>query len=88
MFRGLHQRCSELEAHHEERCDRIREACKAGPQTAAALVPVLFTRPLDPHQMSFAFTETLAHVNRLVRRGELKTVPRDGMLVTVLATDP
>ncbi|MFC4670818.1 MBL fold metallo-hydrolase [Seohaeicola nanhaiensis] len=88
VFRGLHQRCSELEAHHEERCDRIREACKAGPQTAAALVPVLFTRPLDPHQMSFAFTETLAHVNRLVRRGELKTVPRDGMLVTVLATDP
>ncbi|MFD2858079.1 hypothetical protein ACFSZS_29660 [Seohaeicola zhoushanensis] len=43
--------------------------------------------PLDPHQMSFAFTETLAHVNRLVRRGELKTVPRDGKLVTVPATD-
>ncbi|MFD2857709.1 hypothetical protein ACFSZS_27415 [Seohaeicola zhoushanensis] len=48
---------------------------------------MLFTRPLDPHQMSFAFTETLAHVNRLVRRGELKTVPRDGKLVTVPATD-
>jgi hypothetical protein len=34
-------------------------------------VPVLFTRQLDPHQMSFAFSETLAHVNCMLRRGEL-----------------
>ncbi|MFD2858279.1 hypothetical protein ACFSZS_30875 [Seohaeicola zhoushanensis] len=46
----------------------------------ADLVPVLFTRKLDAHQMSFAFTETLAHVNRLVRRGELQPVLKDGLL--------
>ncbi|MCA0872287.1 MBL fold metallo-hydrolase [Seohaeicola saemankumensis] len=84
-FYGLHQRCAELEAHHEERCDLIREACAKGPKSVAELVPVLFHRKLDPHQMSFAFTETLAHVNRLVRRGEIATVQRDGRLVNVVA---
>ncbi|MEC7762075.1 MAG: MBL fold metallo-hydrolase [Pseudomonadota bacterium] len=72
-FYGLHARCTELEEHHEERCDLIREACAKGPHSTADLVPILFTRKLDPHQMSFAFTETLAHVNRLVRRGEIES---------------
>ena len=81
-FYGLHQRCSELEAHHEERCDLIRAACAKAPQSVADLVPVLFHRPLDPHQMTFAFTETLAHLNRLVRRGEVETYRDDGRLVS------
>ncbi|WP_238367157.1 MBL fold metallo-hydrolase [Mesobacterium pallidum] len=79
-FRGLHTRAVELEDHHEHRCDLIREACAQDPKTVADLVPVLFTRQLDAHQMSFAFTETLAHVNRLVRRSELEPVRRDGRL--------
>ena len=32
---------------------------------------MLFPRQLDPHQMSFAFSEVLAHVNYMLRRGEL-----------------
>ncbi|MCB1426990.1 MAG: MBL fold metallo-hydrolase [Zhengella sp.] len=83
-FIGLHARCTELEDHHEERCDRIREACAADPHSVADLVPVLFPRELDAHQMSFAFTETLAHVNRLVRRGEIETVQQGERLVSVL----
>lgn len=77
-FHGLHHRCEELEAHHEERCDRIRAACAEKPHSIAELVPILFTRPLDPHQMSFAFTETLAHANRLIRRGEIEEIEREG----------
>jgi glyoxylase-like metal-dependent hydrolase (beta-lactamase superfamily II) len=73
-FRGLHARARELAAHHEKRCALIAEACRAKPRSAAELVPVLFTRELDPHQMSFAFSETLAHVNYMVRRGELAWV--------------
>lgn len=76
-FIGLHRRCCELEAHHEDRCDVIRSSCADGPRSVADLVPILFPRPLDPHQMSFAFTETLAHVNRLVRRGEITTIRKD-----------
>ena len=49
--------------------------------SASELVPMLFRRELDAHQMSFAFTETLAHVNRLVRRGEIETVLDGEILV-------
>lgn len=84
-FFGLHERCLELEEHHEDRCDRIRAACAERPNAVAELVPALFPRALDPHQMSFAFTETLAHVNRLVRRGEIETFRKDDRLLNRLA---
>ncbi|OWU83144.1 beta-lactamase [Oceanicola sp. 22II-s10i] len=84
-FYGLHSRCRELEIHHEERCDLIRQACAVRPHTNAELVPILFPRELDPHQMSFAFTETLAHVNRLVRRGEVETVRQGDILINRLS---
>lgn len=71
-FRGLQARIAQLTAHHDERCARIVDACRAAPRTAADLVPVLFHRPLDLHQMSFAFAETLAHANHLVAEGALE----------------
>jgi glyoxylase-like metal-dependent hydrolase (beta-lactamase superfamily II) len=71
-FIGLHPRVDELTAHHQGRCAAILEACKDGPLTAAALVPVVFRRPIDdPHQMGFAFSEALAHINLLQRQGRL-----------------
>ena len=70
-FRRLHTRISQLAAHHAERCGLIAQACAQGPKSVADLVPVLFPRKLDPHQLSFAFSETHAHVNYMVRRGEL-----------------
>ncbi|MET0191896.1 MAG: MBL fold metallo-hydrolase, partial [Hyphomicrobiaceae bacterium] len=74
-FQGLHTRGDELIAHHELRCAMIAEACRLAPRTAADLVPVLFPRNLDPHQMSFAFSEAMAHVNHMLRRGELAWAP-------------
>lgn len=73
-FRGLHARIGELIAHHETRCGIIAEACAGQARTAAELVPLLFLRALDPHQMSFAFSETLAHVNMMVRQGRLSWI--------------
>jgi glyoxylase-like metal-dependent hydrolase (beta-lactamase superfamily II) len=70
-FYGLHTRSNELIAHHDLRCAMIAEACRAAPRSAAELVPVLFHIQLDPHQMSFAFSEVQAHVNFMLRRGEL-----------------
>ena len=61
-FYGLHTRVAELLDHHQGRCDRIVQACRAAPKSAAELVPSVFTRRLDPHQMGFAFSEVLAHV--------------------------
>ncbi len=73
-FFGLHTRIDELIEHHALRCERILNACRALPRSAAELVPFVFTRELDPHQMGFAFTEVLAHVNYMLRQGTLKRV--------------
>jgi glyoxylase-like metal-dependent hydrolase (beta-lactamase superfamily II) len=71
-FYGLHTRAAQLIEHHEKRCVLIAEACRARPRSAADLVPVMFTRALDPHQMSFAFSEVQAHVNYMLRTDRLR----------------
>ena len=70
-FRGLHARVAQLEEHHAHRCDLILEACAAEAQSCKDLIPVLFHRALDPHQLSFAVGEALAHINHLVAKGTL-----------------
>lgn len=70
-FYGLHERAGQLIAHHEQRCAMISEAARTRPHCSADFVPVLFPRALDPHQMSFAFSEALAHVNYMLGKGEL-----------------
>jgi len=72
-FLGLHQRADELLEHHAARCDSILEACREAGRTAAELVPVVFRRTIeDPHQMGFAFSEALAHINYLERARRLR----------------
>lgn len=69
-FHGLSVRADELIEHHRRRCDAIADACRNTPKSTAELVPVLFSHlSLDPHQMSFAFSEVLAHVNLMLRNG-------------------
>lgn len=83
-FTGLATRCHELILHHQERCDLILAACARRPHSAADLVPLLFQRELDAHQMWFAVTETLAHANRLIRRSELAVIDQsDRSLLTL-----
>ena len=84
-FRGLHTRITELIAHHEERCATIADACAKAPRSVADLVPVLFPRKLDPHQMSFAFSETLAHVNTMLREHQLAWAETRGAVKQVKA---
>ncbi len=74
-FVGLQTRIDELIAHHEARCEIILQACRGAPHSAADMVPLLFGRDIDdPHQLSFAFSESLAHANYLIRRGALDAV--------------
>ena len=62
-FTGLHTRIDELADHHRARCDAIEAACREQPHNVHELMPVIFRRPIDdPHQMGFAFSEALAHV--------------------------
>ncbi|HKO07482.1 MAG TPA: MBL fold metallo-hydrolase, partial [Alphaproteobacteria bacterium] len=70
-FRGLHLRLEQLARHHDERLERTVEACRT-PRTGAEIIPVLFRRELDLHQLSFAIGEALAHLHYLVGLGRLK----------------
>ena len=80
-FRGLHTRVGQLVAHHDERFADLMAACRQAPQTAASLLPVLFRRPLDLHQTTFAMGESIAHLHALWLRGELKReLGADGVL--------
>jgi glyoxylase-like metal-dependent hydrolase (beta-lactamase superfamily II) len=79
-YSGLHHRIDELSVHHEERCRIIATACKSEAKTAAEIVPLLFQRDLDSHQMSFAFSETLAHMNLMAANEKLRWAPAPPML--------
>lgn len=70
-FYGLHTRLGELEAHHAQRCRLILEACGPRSRSCVDVLPVLFKRRLDPHQLGFAVGEALAHINHLVVGGAL-----------------
>ena len=84
-FHGLHARAQALIAHHAERCALVRLACQAALLSAADLIPVLFPRPLDPHQTGFAFGEVLAHVNYMLTRGELRGLKDESGIQRYLA---
>jgi glyoxylase-like metal-dependent hydrolase (beta-lactamase superfamily II) len=78
-FRGLHMRLDALRAHHDERLAETLNAI-ADPRSAAELLPVLFRRQLDAHQMSFAIGEALAHLNHLEAAGSVvRTLGPDGV---------
>jgi glyoxylase-like metal-dependent hydrolase (beta-lactamase superfamily II) len=80
-FTGMHFRIEELRKHHVDRLNEAVEACSNGPQTAREVVPVLFRRELDIHQMTFAMGEAIAHLNYLWRGGRLsRQLCEDGIL--------
>jgi glyoxylase-like metal-dependent hydrolase (beta-lactamase superfamily II) len=63
-FRGAHVRIEMLHRHHQDRLAEVLQACD-GRKSAADLMPVLFRRPLDSHQLFFAMGESLAHLHYL-----------------------
>lgn len=71
-FRGLHERVQQLHDHHRDRLAEVMEVCTAGPKSAHDVLPVLFKRPLDLHQTTFAMGESVAHLHALWHDGWLK----------------
>ncbi|MCB2038493.1 MAG: MBL fold metallo-hydrolase [Burkholderiaceae bacterium] len=70
-FHGLHTRIGQLHDHHRERLAEVVEAARARPVSAYDMLPVLFRRPLDLHQTTFALGESVAHLHRLWHAGQL-----------------
>jgi glyoxylase-like metal-dependent hydrolase (beta-lactamase superfamily II) len=83
-FRGLHTRIAQLREHHSARLAEVMQACRE-PVSAAQIVPIMFRRPLDTHQLSFALGEALAHLHLLWFQKIVRRVKGDdGVLRFVL----
>ena len=72
-FRGLHQRVAQQQAHHADRLAEVLAAC-VQPCSAYDLLPVLFRRQLDMHQLAFAMGESIAHLHALYFQGSLRRI--------------
>ncbi|MET0980652.1 MAG: MBL fold metallo-hydrolase [Telluria sp.] len=72
-FRGLHTRITQLREHHVARLAEVLEACRE-PRSAVDIVPIMFRRQLDAHQLGFALGEALAHLHKLWNDGMLERV--------------
>lgn len=70
-FQGLHTRIEQQREHHAERLAEVMTACSRRPCSAADIVPIMFPRDLDLHQMTFALGEALAHLHYLYFQGRL-----------------
>lgn len=78
-FRGLATRIEQLHNHHTERLAEVLAACTE-PRSAVDIIPIMFRRPLDAHQLSFALGEALAHLHKLWLGGNLRrTLGPDGI---------
>jgi glyoxylase-like metal-dependent hydrolase (beta-lactamase superfamily II) len=84
-FVGLQTRIRQLRDHHADRLAEVEQACKT-PMSAADIVPIMFKRALDVHQLTFALGEALAHLHKLWLDGVLKRqTGADGILRFVRA---
>lgn len=73
-FFGLATRITQLQQHHQERLADILLEAQNGALSAADVLPTLFQRSLDTHQMTFAMGEALAHLHYLWFNGQLERV--------------
>ncbi|NLJ51065.1 MAG: MBL fold metallo-hydrolase [Alcaligenaceae bacterium] len=69
-FKGIKERVSQQLAHHEDRLQEVLDLC-AEPTCTAEVVPKMFKRQLDLHQLTFAMGEALAHLQALYFEGKL-----------------
>ena len=73
-FTGLHTRIEQLETHHSERLAEVIDACIQKACSSADIVPIMFKRTLDAHQITFALGEAAAHLHFLWFMGKLRRV--------------
>ncbi len=79
-FRGIRKRAAQLHNHHRDRLAEVEAACTE-PRHACDLLPVLFRRQLDMHQIYFAIGESIAHLHYLeAQRRVQRVVDKDGVI--------
>lgn len=83
-FTGLHERIAQQQQHHADRLAEVMEAC-VQPQATSDIVPIMFRRKLDLHQLTFAMGEALAHLHALYFEGKLTRATGDDGIVRFTA---
>ena len=79
-FRGIHARVTQLNDHHAARLAEIIAVADT-PTSAADILPIMFPRALDTHQLTFALGEALAHLHYLWYKGQLiRHIGNDGII--------
>jgi len=79
-FTGMHTRIGQLHDHHRDRLAEVLVACSEQACSAADILPVLFKRPLDMHQTTFAMGESIAHLHALWFAGTVqRTLDAEGV---------
>ncbi|MBX9611337.1 MAG: MBL fold metallo-hydrolase [Burkholderiales bacterium] len=71
-FHGMLRRVEQLHEHHRDRLAEVLAACTESACSAADILPVMFKRPLDLHQTTFAMGEAIAHLHALWFEGQLQ----------------
>jgi glyoxylase-like metal-dependent hydrolase (beta-lactamase superfamily II) len=85
-FGQLDNRIAEIEAHHVERLDKIREiAAERGPTSVVDFAREMFKRS---HWGLMAESETYAHLEHLRLAGKAERFERDGLLFYDVDTSP
>ena len=80
-FTRFTERTAELLAHHEERLAKLSERLQDSPAHAYDICLHLFGERLGTHQLRFAMSETLAHLQELIRRDLARQVQQpDGII--------
>lgn len=69
-FRGLHERLEQLIQGHERSLQSLLESL-ATPKTAVQVFGILFRRPVSGSVLDMASGESIAHLNCLIRRGQV-----------------
>ncbi len=76
VFTGLHNQLEYYADHHEERLEKLLNAC-GEPKSAVDLLDVLFDKQLNQSDRSLGIAEGLAHCHYLVGDGRLICVVAD-----------
>src|SRR5690554_507095 len=79
-FRGLHERIKQQHEHHADRLAEVVQACVT-PMSTMDILPVMFKRKLDVHQLTFAMGEALAHLHALYYDGKLERLTGDDGII-------
>ncbi len=78
VFEHYKERINELRKHHQQRLEEMKNKVGNGSH-AMKICNEHFGHNLSIHNLRFALSETLAHLEYLVNQGELKREERDGV---------